>query len=188
MSSFLANSLGAPVDIADDRTVLPRSLLVTRCTVLSHAMLEDAAGNLKSAGSTFPFVFHSGVCGLSSTPGDRFFSAIQPRHRRKKLCVSWVVGMRRLLSACAGSSRGVFRVFKWAAATSLADLNRGAYNIYSTAPGDQPNRNSFAVQNFIFAHASHSGRCAVGAGRHRMRATRVRFVPLASPVAPPQGT
>jgi len=69
-------------------------------------------------------------------------------------------------------------------ATSLADLDRGTYNVYSTSAGDTPNANSFAQQNYIFAHASIQADAQSGPSGIDARYTR-KVVPLAAPVAPP---
>ena len=70
-------------------------------------------------------------------------------------------------------------------ATSLADLNRGTYNVYSTAAGDTPNGNSFAQQNYIFAHASIATDAQSGpSGAVDDRYTRK--VVTNPPVTPPQ--
>jgi hypothetical protein len=70
-------------------------------------------------------------------------------------------------------------------ATSQADLDKGVFNIYSTSAGDTPNSNSFAQDNYIFAHASIQADAQSGGSGIDARYTR-KIVALASPVTPPQ--
>jgi hypothetical protein len=72
-------------------------------------------------------------------------------------------------------------------AGSLADLNTGVYNNYSTATGDVQNTNSFDNNKSLFAHASTlTDAQTQPGGAPDDRLTR-KVIPLDGPVSPPQG-
>ncbi|MBC7790750.1 MAG: RagB/SusD family nutrient uptake outer membrane protein [Anaerolineae bacterium] len=175
------DTLGTPVDIPADPTI--PAPFVSRDSVYKFisATLDEAATNLQAGGTSFPFVLHSGFAGFD-TPATflQFNRAIAAR----------VFAYRgSLLPACATcyaqalTALGATFVSPLGGATSLADLNRGTYNIFSTAAGDTPNGNSFAQRNFIFAHASIQTDAQSGPAIDA-RYTR-KIVTLASPVTPP---
>jgi hypothetical protein len=176
------DTLGAPVDIPED----PNSPapFVARDSVYKFisAMLDDAATDLGAAGSSFPFVFHSGFIGFDTPAGFlKFNRAIAARtlsYRGSLGCGATCY--QQALTAIAASFASPL-----GGATSQADLDRGIYHVFSTAAGDTPNANSFAQQNFIFAHASIQTDAQSGPSGVDARYTR-KIVPLASPVNPPQ--
>jgi starch-binding outer membrane protein, SusD/RagB family len=176
------DTLGAPVDIPDD----PNSPapFVSRDSVYKFisATLDEAATELQAGGNSFPFTLHSGFEGFD-TPASflQFNRAIAAR----ALVYRGALGCglpcyTQALTALSGSF-----VSPLGGATSLADLNIGTYNIYSTSPGDTPNSNSFAQDNYIFAHASIETDAQSGPSGIDARYTR-KVVPLSSPVTPPQ--
>ncbi|MFL5464153.1 MAG: RagB/SusD family nutrient uptake outer membrane protein [Gemmatimonadaceae bacterium] len=176
------DTLGAPVDIPAD----PNSpaAFVSRDSVYKFisATLDEAASNLQGGGTAFPFVLNSGFAGFD-TPATflQFNRALAARvlaYRGSLGCGATCYN--QALTALAASF-----VSPVGGATSLADLNRGTYNLYSTAAGDTPNANSFAQQNYIFAHASIETDAQSGASGIDARYTR-KVVRLASPVTPPQ--
>ncbi len=176
------DTLGATVDIPAD----PNSpaAFVARDSVYRFvsATLDEAATDLAAGGASFPFVLHSGFTGFS-TPATflQFNRAIAARvlaYRGSLGCGA--ACYNQALTAVAASFASPV-----GGATSLADLDRGVYAIYSTAAGDTPNANSFAQQNYIFAHASIQSNAQSGPSGIDARYTR-KVVPLASPVAPPQ--
>ena len=176
------DTLGAPVDIPDD----PNSPapFVSRDSVYKFvsAMLDDAATNLGAAGSSFSFVLHSGFSGFDTPSGFlKFNRAIAARtlvYRGSLGCGATCY--QQALTAVAASFASPV-----GGASSQADLDRGPYHVFSTAAGDTPNGNSFAQQNFIFAHASIQTDAQSGPSGVDARYTR-KIVPLASPVSPPQ--
>ena len=176
------DTLGAPVDIpADPNSPAP---FVSRDSVYAFisAMLDDAAKDLQAGGSAFPFTLHSGFAGFDAPPTFlQFNRAIAARvlaYRASLGC--GVTCYNQALTALAGSF-----VSPVGGAASLADLNRGTYNVYSTAAGDNPNGNSFAQQNYIFAHASIETDAQSGpSGAVDDRYTRK--VTTNAPVTPPQ--
>lgn len=176
------DTLGAPVDIPAD----PNSPadFVSRDSVYKFisGTLDEAASDLQAGGSAFPFTLHSGFAGFD-TPATflQFNRAIAARvlaYRGSLGCGACYTQALTALNATWVSPVG--------GATSLADLNRGVYNIYSTAAGDTPNANSFAQDNYIFAHASiETDAQTTPGGAKDDRYTR-KVVTLASPVTPPQ--
>lgn len=176
------DTLGAPTDIpADPNSPAP---FVSRDAVYTFisATLDEAATDLQAGGTSFPFALHSGFAGFDAPATFlQFNRAIAAR----------VFAYRgSLLPACATcytqalTAVGASFVSPLGGATSLADLNRGTYNVYSTSAGDTPNFNSFAQDNYIYAHASIQTDAQSGPAIDA-RYTR-KVVPLASPVTPPQ--
>ncbi len=176
------DTLGAPVDIpADPNSPAP---FVSRDSVYAFisATLDDGAKDLQAGGSSFPFTLHSGFAGFD-TPATflQFNRAIAARvlaYRASLGCgaTCYTQALTALAASFASPVGG---------ATSLADLNRGTYNVYSTAAGDNPNGNSFAQQNYIFAHASIETDAQSGpSGAVDDRYTRK--VTTNAPVTPPQ--
>ena len=177
------DTLGAPVDIpADPNSPAP---FVSRDSVYKFisATLDDAATDLQAGGASFPFALTTGFAGFD-TPATflKFNRAIAARvlaYRGSLGCGATCYN--QALTVLAGTF-----VSPVGGATSLADLNRGTYNVYSTDAGDTPNANSFAQDNYIFAHASIATDAQSGpSGAVDDRYTR-KVVPLASPVTPPQ--
>jgi len=177
------DTLGTPVDIpADPNTPAP---FVARDSVYKFisAMLDEAVTDLQAGGTSFPITLHSGFTGFN-TPATflQFNRAIAARvlvYRASLPGGCGVTCYNQALTAVAASFASPV-----GGATSLADLDRGTYNVYSTAAGDTPNANSFAQQNYIFAHASIQADAQSGPSGIDARYTR-KVVPLASPVAPP---
>jgi hypothetical protein len=177
------DTLGAPVDIPAD----PNSpaAFVSRDSVYKFisATLDEGAADLQAGGASFPFTLHSGFAGFD-TPATflQFNRAIAAR----ALVIRGSLGCgatcyNQALTAIAGTW-----VSPVGGATSLTDLNRGVYNIYSTSAGDTPNANSFAQDNYIYAHASiETDAQSTPGGVIDDRYTR-KVVRLASPVTPPQ--
>lgn len=173
------DTLGAPVDIPlNPRDPAP---FVSRDSVYRFisATLDEARGNLEAAGESFPFSLHSGFAGFA-TPATflQFNRAIAAR----ALVIRGSLGCG---TGCYQQALVALTASFISPATSLANLNRGVYHIYSGAPGDKRNENSFAVQNYIFAHAGIQADAQSGPSGTDARYTR-KIVPLASPVTPPR--
>jgi len=174
------DTLGAPTDIpADPNSPAP---FVSRDSVYKFisATLDDGAADLQAGGTEFPFTFHSGFAGFD-TPATflQFNRAIAARvlAYRASLGCGATCYTQALAAVTASFASPV------GGATTLADLNRGVYHVYSTAAGDTPNANSFAQDNYIYAHASIETDAQSGPAIDA-RYTR-KVVPLASPVTPP---
>jgi hypothetical protein len=176
------DTLGAPVDIPAD----PNSPadFVSRDSVYKFisGTLDDAATNLQAGGSAFPFVLHSGFAGFD-TPATflQFNRALAARVLAYRGSLGCTACYTQALTALNGTW-----VSPVGGATSLADLNRGVYNIYSTAAGDTPNSNSFAQDNYIFAHASIASDAQTTPGGAKDDRFTRKVVALATPVTPPQ--
>lgn len=176
------DTIGAPVEIPADAN--SPEAFVSRDSVYKFisAMLDDGATNLQAAGGSFPFTFHNGFAGFT-TPATflSFNRAIAARVLAYRGSLGCGACYQQALTALGASF-----VSPLGGATSLTDLNRGVYHVYSTAAGDTPNGNSFANRNFIFAHASIQTDAQSGPSGIDARYTR-KIVPLASPVSPPRG-
>ena len=183
----LRDSLGAPVEIPDDpRDQAP---FVSRDSVYRtiSALLETAKTNLVAAGTEpFPFELHEGFTGFD-TPATflKFNRALAAR----------VLDMRGSLD-CGNSCytqalAAVAESFATApgAAASLADLNVGVYNVYSTAPGDALNSLNYTQDANELAHASIVTDAKKQADGTTLdaRVTR-KVVALATPVSSPGGS
>jgi hypothetical protein len=175
------DTVGAPVDIpADPNSPAP---FVSRDSVYKFisGTLDEAATDLQAGGAEFPFTLHSGFAGFD-TPASflKFNRAIAARVLNFRGSLGCTACYTQALTALAASF-----VSPVGGATSLTDLDRGVYNIYSTAPGDTPNANSFAQDNYIFAHASiQTDAQSTPSGTIDARYTRK--VTTNAPVSPPQ--
>jgi starch-binding outer membrane protein, SusD/RagB family len=175
------DTLGAPTDIpADPNSPAP---FVSRDSVYKFvsATLDDAATDLQAGGTAFPFTLHSGFAGFD-TPATflQFNRAIAARvlAYRASLGCGATCYTQALAAVTASFASPV------GGATTLADLNRGVYHIYSTSAGDTPNSNSFAQDTYIFAHASIQSDAQSGPSGIDDRYTRK--VTTNAPVTPPQ--
>jgi hypothetical protein len=175
------DTLGSPVDIpADPNSPAP---FVSRDSVYKFisATLDDGATDLAAGGTAFPFTLTSGFAGFDTPAGFlKFNRAIAARvlaYRASLGCGATCYN--QALTALAASF-----VSPVGGATTVADLNRGAYNIYSTSAGDTPNANSFAQDPYIFAHASIQTDAQSGGSGIDARYTRK--VTTNPPVSPPQ--
>jgi hypothetical protein len=175
------DTLGGPVDIPDDPNA--PAAFVSRDSVYKFisATLEDARTNLTAAGGSFPFDLHSGFAGFT-TPATflQFNRAIAAR----VLAIRGSLGCGATCYQQALTALGASFISP-GGATSLADLNRGVYHIYSSSAGDTQNGNSFQVRNFIYAHPSIQTDAQSGPSGVDARYTR-KITLLASPVTPPQ--
>ena len=146
------DTLGTPVDIPLDPGNQPP--FVSRDSVYRtiSSLLESAKTDLTAAGSAaFPFTLHEGFAGFD-TPATflTFNRAIAAR-------VLNVRGSLECGNACYTQAlTAVGESFATApgAAGSLAALNLGVYNVYSTAPGDALNSLNFTQDANQLAHAS----------------------------------
>jgi hypothetical protein len=176
------DTLGAPVDIpTDPNSPAP---FVSRDSVYKFisGTLDDAAKDLQAGGSAFPFTLHSGLAGFD-TPAT--FLQFNRGLAARVLNYRGSLGCGAACYNQALTALGSSFVSPVGGATSLADLNRGVYNVYSSAAGDTPNFNSYAQDNYIYAHASietDAQRAPSGA----IDARYTRKVTTNAPVTPPQ--
>ena len=145
----LRDSLGTPVEIlanpSDQAPFVSRKDVYTRIS----AVLDSAKTDLAAAGATsFPFVLHSGFSGF--TTGATFL-------KFNRAIAARVLAMRGSLecgNACYTQALAAVNESFIAPAASLADLNVGTYNVYSSASGDALNTLSTANDPNFVAHAS----------------------------------
>ena len=145
----LRDTLGIPVEIlanpSDQSPFVSRAVAYTRIS----AILDSAKTELSAAGAVaFPFVLHTGFAGFD-TPAKflQFNRAIAAR----------VLAMRGSLecgNTCYTQALTAVAESFVGTATSLADLNRGVYNVYSSATGDALNTLASAFDPNFVAHAS----------------------------------
>jgi len=186
---YARDTLGAVTEVNDDPKVV--APLVSKDSAYKYAtgMLEQGKADLVAAGAAaFPFTLSRGFAGFDTpTTFLKFNRAIQARvlvNRASQGCGTscYTDALTALGESFATAVGG---------AGSLADLNTGVYNNYSTATGDVQNTLSFANNKSLFAHASNvtDAQTQVG-GAKDDRLTR-KVVSLASlglsPVSPPQG-
>jgi hypothetical protein len=148
----LRDTLGIPVEILanpnDQAPFVTRTVAYTRIS----AILDSAKADLVTAGSAdFPFVLHSGFAGFN-TPSTflTFNRAIAAR-------VLGIRGSQACGNTCYTQALAALNesfVTAPGAAASLAALNVGAYNIYSSASGDVTNNLSSAANPNFVGHAS----------------------------------
>ena len=148
----LRDSLGMPVEIRPNPN--DQAPFVSRDSAYKaiSATLDAAKADLTAAGSTdFPFTLHSGFDGFDTPSTFLLFNrAIAAR-------VLAIRGSLDCGAACYTQAlAAVGESFATApgAAASLADMNIGVYNIYSTAPGDALNGLNYTQDANVLAHAS----------------------------------
>lgn len=147
----LRDSLGAPVEIPDNPN--DQAPFVSRDSVYGaiSGLLESAKADLATAGSAdFPFTLHEGFDGFD-TPATflKFNRALAARIFAIRGSLGCTACYTQALTAVSES----FATAPGAAA-SLADLDVGVYNIYSTAPGDALNNLNYTQDANELAHAS----------------------------------
>ena len=145
----LRDSLGIPVEIlanpSDQSPFVSRNVAYTRIS----AVLDSARDDLAAAGAVaIPFTLHAGFAGFTTAPAFlQFNRGIAAR----------VLAMRGSLecgNTCYTQALTALTASFIATPSSLADLNRGVYNVYSSSPGDALNSLSTAADPNLVAHAS----------------------------------
>jgi hypothetical protein len=182
----LRDTLGTPVEIRPNPT--DQAPFVSRDSVYKSisALLDTAKADLTTAGSVaFPFTLHSGFAGFNTPASFLLFNrAIAAR-------VFAARGSLECKNACYTQAlTAVSQSFATApgAAATVADLNKGTYNIYSSASGDQLNSLNQGVDVSYAAHASIVADAQNQADGVTPDARLTRKVaPLAAPKDPPSG-
>ena len=145
----LRDTLGAPVEILanpnDQSPFVARAAVYTRIS----AILDSAKTDLASAGTApLPFTLHTGFTGFTTAATFlQFNRAIAAR-------VLATRGSLECGNSCYTQALAALGESFIAPASTLADLNRGVYSIYSTASGDALNSLSSALDPNFVAHAS----------------------------------
>jgi len=141
-------AIGAVVDMTDDvNAVLP---VVSEDSVYKWitAKLDEAKGNLDTAGASFFFPMHAGFSArgvAANTPAGfgQFNRALKARVEAKRGSLGCASCYATALSALGGT---------WIADLSAANRDLGVYVIYSTASSDVLNTVSFAVNRDLYVH------------------------------------
>lgn len=177
------DSIGVPTEIPT--TPSSPAPFVARAQVYQRiiATLDTAKAKLAGGGAAFPFVMHSGFAGFD-TPASflKFSRAIAAK-------ANVIYGSLGCGNACYNAALAALNESFISTTATMASLNSGPQHIFSTATGDGTNANSFAQQNFIYAHKQ-----AVTVAQNQAdgvtpddRVTR-KLVKLATPVFPPLNT
>jgi len=141
-------AIGAVVDMTDDvNAVLP---VVSEDSVYKWitAKLDEAKGDLDTAGTSFFFPLHAGFSAggvAANTPAGfgQFNRALKARVEAKRGSLGCASCYATALSALGGT---------WIADLSAANRDLGVYVIYSTASSDVLNTVSFAVNRDLYVH------------------------------------
>ena len=142
------DSLGAPVDIPADPTTPAEFLSRDAAWQAVSQFLDDAKADLVAAGSTtFPFMLDDGFAGFD-TPATflKFTRGLAARVLVNRGSLGCANCYTQALTALTESFL--------TPASTLADLNIGVYNVYSTTPGDALNAQNLSAVPTWFAHAS----------------------------------
>ena len=144
------DTLGAPIDIPADAASPTPFVSRDAAWQAVSGFLDDAKTDLNAAGSSFAFGLDDGFAGASgfNTPAGflKFNRALAAR----------VLANRASLgcAACWGQALQALTESFITAPSSVADLNIGVYNVFSTTPGDALNGQNISVVPTWFAHAS----------------------------------
>src|SRR5438874_3620922 len=144
-------AIGAVVDMTDDvNAVLP---IVSQDSVYKWitAMLDDAKGNLDTAGNSFYFPMHSGFSAFgvaANKPAGfaQFNRAIKARVEAKRGSLGCGAPCYTDALTALGQT--------WIADLTAANRDNGVYTIYSIAPGDVLNLASFQGDRNFYVHPS----------------------------------
>jgi len=141
-------AIGAVVDMTDDvNAVLP---IVSEDSAYQWitAKLDEAKGNLDTAGASFFFPMHAGfsaggVAANTPTGFGQFNRALKARVEAKRGSLGCASCYATALTALGGT---------WVADLTAANRDLGVYVIYSTASNDLLNTVSFAVNRDLYVH------------------------------------
>jgi len=177
------DSLGMPVDINDDPNEQPAFVSRDSAYKYISGLLDEAKADLSGAGATFPFTLTTGFAG-ANTPATflKFNRAIAARILVERAAPRVGCGTACYTAAIAALNESFITT-----PTSLASLDVGVYNVYSTTSGDATNPLGLGADGSLFAHASFAtdAQQKPGGGADD-RFTR-KIEKLATPIASPQG-
>jgi hypothetical protein len=167
-----------PVDYNDDPN--EQAPIVSRDSARKYisGLLDEAKADLSAGGSAFPFALTGGYAGFD-TPANflKFNRAIAARVLIERAAPRVGCGTACYTAALAALNESFIKT-----PTTLADLNIGVFNVYSTTSGDATNPLGTGVDGALFVHPSF----ATGAQAGDLRVAR-KVTKLATPVAAPQG-
>jgi hypothetical protein len=142
------DTLGAPVDIPGDASAPTAFVSRDAAWQAVSGFLDDAKTDLSAAGTTpFPFSLDDGFAGFD-TPATflQFNRALAARVLVNRASLGCAACWAQALQALTGSFITT--------PASLADLNIGVYEVFSSTPGDALNGQNISVGPTWFAHAS----------------------------------
>jgi hypothetical protein len=144
------DTLGMPVDVNDDPNDQPAFVSRDSAYKYISGLLDEAKADLQAGGTAFPFALTTGFTGFN-TPADflKFNRGIAARLLVERAAPRVNCGTPCYTAALAALNESFIRT-----PTSLADLNVGPYNVYSTTSGDATNTLSLGADGSLFAHAS----------------------------------
>jgi starch-binding outer membrane protein, SusD/RagB family len=146
------HSLGAPVTLDEDPTVL--SPFVSRDSVYNYiiARLNQADTELGGGGTAFPFTFHAGFAGFNTPANFRKFNrALAARINAYRASLG--------VSGCgAAKSAACYQQALTALSSSFIDaagsMTTGPLRVFSSAAGDLANGNGNSNNSSVVAHAT----------------------------------
>ena len=138
----IRDTLGIVVDIPADPLALGPVLGKDAVLARIADMLDSARTHLQAGGSAFPFTLTSGFAGFN-TPAtfillNRGIRARVDVHRRQ-----WSQALTDVAASFVDTS-----------STSLANLSKGVYNVWSTTSGDSPNPLYDPTPTALYVHPS----------------------------------
>jgi len=182
---YARDTLGLPVDITEDPNELAPFVSKDSAYKFASGLMDEAKADLSAAATaSFPFVLSRGYTSFN-TPATfiKLNRALQARILVNR-------GSQGCGNACytqALTAIGESFATAAGAATTMAQLDAGAYHNYSTATGDVQNSNSYANNKSLFAHASIVTDAKTQAGGAPDDRLARKVVRLDTPVSPPQG-
>jgi starch-binding outer membrane protein, SusD/RagB family len=182
---YSRDTLGLPVDITDDPNELAPFVSKDSAYKYASGLMDEAKADLSAAGSSaFPFVLSRGFVDFD-TPAK--FIKLNRALQARVLVNRGSQGCGNTCYTQALAAIGESFATAPGTATTMAQLNAGAYFNFSTATGDVQTGLSFSVNKGLFAHASiiADAKTQPG-GAPDDRVTR-KVVKLDTPVSPPQG-
>ena len=138
----IRDTIGIVIDIPVDPNVL--GPVAGKDAVLARIsdLLDSAKTHLAAGGSAFPFALTSGFAGFN-TPATFIAVNRAMKARDDLLRKQWQQVLTDLSASFIDTS-----------ATSLAGLNKGAYNVWNTASGDSPNPLYDPTPTALYVHPS----------------------------------
>ncbi|HEY3045301.1 MAG TPA: RagB/SusD family nutrient uptake outer membrane protein [Vicinamibacterales bacterium] len=175
--------IGAVVDMTDDvNSVLP---IVSQDSVYKwiSALLDDAKGNLDTAGTSFYFPMHSGFSAFgvaANRPAGfgQFNRAIKARVEAKRGSLGCGAPCYTNALTALGQT--------WIADLTAANRDNGVYVVYSTASGDILNGASFQGDRNFYVHPSIDSILGVDLDARYARKVAISTSACTTPYTSPQ--
>lgn len=138
----IRDTIGIVVDLPADPHLL--GAVVGKDAALSRiaGLLDSAQTHLQAGGSAFPFTLTSGFAGFN-TPATFILVNRGIRARVDVYRRQWAQALTDIAASFVDTS-----------STSLANLAKGVYNVWSTASGDSPNPLYDPTPTALYAHPS----------------------------------